>query len=539
MEVPESSALNNVVEEYYDALDEFTFYDCFETFSETNEPDGDASISVGNPNPSPGDKDLPRPCLRRRRSHSHHKSSGADSMELSKSPVNLENYLRERKLRSSRKNKKCANKSENLEIEHSSECLNIVPSGEKDQTSAEHSTITNANAGHSSLDGLARDDSNLRVNQDTNSRHLLTLTGTVIKCITFQIYLLVTIFMFPIWLVYYLYMLAFNPFGLLKICREYLFQKIITFWKFIYEIVSKCPYKWLEEHQSVWKLGLKCGWGLLWSSYVCVLLVGLLLSAFVMSGIIIRVMVEEPIRMKRSLNFDYKEKSPVAFVPITTSPESIHSIYLREKSEKNGKDGGLRVIPANHKLKVTVSLTLPESEYNQNLGIFQVRVDFLSADGKVLAMSRRPCMLQFKSKPIRLLLTFIKVAPILTGYTSETQNLKINFRGFTEGETPTECLRLVIEQRAEFLPGAGIPEIYSAFLTLESELTLMKKVLWFWRKTLFVWVSMAVFAMELLFALLCCRPIVIPNIHIREATTNRDDSQNDRSGQSQKVHKSE
>ncbi|KAL6553289.1 hypothetical protein OROGR_007131 [Orobanche gracilis] len=532
MEDPKSIVRNDVEEEYHDALDEFTFYDCFETCSETIEPDGDASISSGNPSPSPGDKDLPRPCLRRRRSHSNHKSSGVDSIELSKSPVNLGECLRDRKSRSSLKNKECASKSENSKIKHSSECLNIVPSGEKDQTSAEHSTITNANAGHNTLDGLARDDSNLGVNQDTNSRHLLILTGIVIKCITFQIYLLVTIFMFPIWLVYYLYMLAFNPFGLLKLCREYLFQKIRTLWKFIYEIVSKFMYKWLEEYQSVWKLGLKCGWGLLWSSYVCVLLVGLLLSAFMMSGIIIRVMVEEPIRMKRSLNFDYKEKSPVAFVPITTGPESIHDIYLGEKPEKIGKDGRLRVIPANHKLKVTVSLTLPESEYNQNLGIFQVRVDFLAADGQVLAVSRRPCMLQFKSAPIRLLLTFIKVAPILTGYSSETQNLKIYFRGFTEGETPTECLRLVIEQRAEFLPGAGIPEIYSAFLTLESELPLMKKVLWFWRKTLFVWVSMSVFAMELFFALLCCRPIFIPNIHIREADTNRVDSQNDRSGQS-------
>ena len=32
----------------------------------------------------------------------------------------------------------------------------------------------------------------------------------------------------------------------------------------------------------------------------------------------------------------------------------------------------MRAIPSNNKIKVTVSLTLPESDYNRNLGIFQV-----------------------------------------------------------------------------------------------------------------------------------------------------------------------
>ncbi|KAI3466774.1 hypothetical protein Pfo_023437 [Paulownia fortunei] len=535
MEDTKSSAQYDDEEEFHDALDDFTFYDCLQTFPEPIESNGDVSVSAGNPNPSPGDKDLPRAGLRRRRSHSHHKSSGADSMELSKlsSSVSLENYLnsRERKIRLSRKIKEYENKLENsgsLEIIHSSECPRVVLGGEKDEKNEEHSTITDAN--DNTREDLVRDESNLRESHDTNSSLLLTLAGIVIKSISFQIYLLVNFFMFPIWLVYFLYMLVFNPFGLLKRCRENLIQKLKRIWNLVYEVVSQFTYEWLKEHRAIWKLGLKCGWGLLWSAYVCAVLVGLLVSAFVMGGILIRVLVEEPIKMKRSLNFDYMEKSPVAFVPIITHLELSHDICLGEKPEI-GKASGSRVIPPNHKLKVTVSLTLPESEYNQNLGIFQVRVDFLAADGKTLARSRRPCMLQFRSQPIRLLLTLLKVAPILTGYTSETQNLKINFRDFTEGDMPTACLRVVIEQRAEYMPGAGIPEIYTASLTLESELPLLKKVLWFWKKTLFIWISMAIFTMELFFALLCCKPIVIPKIRLREAT-NGDASQNDRPSQS-------
>ncbi|EYU43302.1 hypothetical protein MIMGU_mgv1a025210mg, partial [Erythranthe guttata] len=453
-------------EEFHDALD-----DCLEFFYEPIESDDGVPISAANPNPYPADKSLPRSGLRRRKSRSDRKYSGEDSIEL-------ENYSIERKRKHSRKiehNKNLEN-SDSLEINQTSESPNVGSDGEDDQGNEEHSTITDANV--VTREDLVSTESNSRENHDTNSSLLFTIA------------------------VYYLYMLVFNPFGLLLSCRECLIQKIKQIWKLVHEFVSPFMFEWIREHRSIWKLGLKCGWGLLWSAYVCTLLVVFLVSAFVMGGILIRVLVEDPIRMKQSLNFDFMEKSPVAFVPVITQQELSHDMYLEEKPDiLNVKRS--RVVPPNHKLKVTVSLTLPESEYNQNLGIFQVRVDFLAVDGKTLASSRRPCMLQFKSQPIRLLLTLLKVAPILTGHTSETQKLKLNFRGFTERDNPTAFLKVVIEQRAQYLPGAGIPEIYDASVDMESELPLLKRILWYWKKTLFVWISMAIFTMELFFALLC------------------------------------
>ncbi|KAL3624825.1 hypothetical protein CASFOL_031493 [Castilleja foliolosa] len=512
MEDSKSSAQSDVDEEFHDALDDFPFHDCIGTFPEPIEPNGVVSISSENPNSSPIDKDIPQPDIRRRRSHLHHKSSAVDPS------VNPENYLRERKSKLALKIKDGSNEFVKhpvpLEIKCSSEYPETDSNVENDEKSEEHSTVTNAN--DNTGEDLAMDESNPREIEDPNSSFLFTLAGIVVKSVSFQIDLLVKICMFPICSVYYLYMFVLDPFGLLKCCRGYLLHKIKTICKNLYELVSHFTREWLNEHQSIWKLGLKCGWGLLWSSYVCAVLVGLLLSAFVMGWILIKVMVEEPIRITRSLNFDYKEKSPVAYVPIMMGPKLIEDMYLGEKHEI-GKDSESRIIPANHKLKVTVSLTLPESEYNQNLGIFQVRVDLLGSDGKSLARSRRPCMLQFKSQPIRLALTMLKVAPILTGYASETQNLEIKFRGFTEGEMPTACLSVVIEQRAEFSPGGGVPEIYDASLTLESELSLLKNVFWFWKNTLFVWISMVVFTMEMFFALVCCKAIVIPRIRLMEA----------------------
>ncbi|OMO86363.1 Adipose-regulatory protein, Seipin [Corchorus capsularis] len=167
---------------------------------------------------------------------------------------------------------------------------------------------------------------------------------------------------------------------------------------------------------------------------------------------------------------------------------------------------------------VTVSLTLPESEYNRNLGMFQVRVDFLSFDGITLASSSHPCMLKFKSEPIRLLLTFFKAAPLITGYASEAQTLNLKIRGLHEGTVPTACLRVVLEQRAEFRPGAGIPELYDASVILESELPFLKRIIWSWRRTIFIWISMATFMMELLFTLVCCRPIIIPRTRARDGS---------------------
>ncbi|KAL6992349.1 Seipin-2 [Sarracenia purpurea var. burkii] len=119
-------------------------------------------------------------------------------------------------------------------------------------------------------------------------------------------------------------------------------------------------------------------------------------------------------------------------------------------------------------------------------------------------------MLRFTSQPIRLLQTFFKVAPLVAGYSTESQTLNLRFRGFTEGDKPTSCLRVMIEQRAEFRSGAGVPEIYEASLTLESELPLPKRIMWHWKKTIFIWIGMTSFTLQLLFMLLCCRPIIMP-----------------------------
>ncbi|PNY17640.1 seipin [Trifolium pratense] len=228
--------------------------------------------------------------------------------------------------------------------------------------------------------------------------------------------------------------------------------------------------------------------------------------------------VEKPIQIKEVLNFDYTKLSPVAYVPIISCDD-----VGRKDYESNVEVGklmmmGERVIPSRHRVQVTVSLRVPESGYNRNLGVFQARVDFLLSNGKTIASLSQPCMLRFRSEPIRLIMTFLKIAPLITGYTSETQILNVKMRGFVEGNIPTSCLKVTLEQRPEYQPGAGIPEIYDASLVVESELPFFKRMIWQWKMSIFIWISMMAFFTELIFILVFCRPIIIPRTRQRAAS---------------------
>lgn len=79
--------------------------------------------------------------------------------------------------------------------------------------------------------------------------------------------------------------------------------------------------------------------------------------------------VEEPVSIVEELSFDYTKASPDAFVPLVSCGGG-HCGF--ECPENVGV--GRRLVPPNHRLQLTISLTLPESDYNRNLGVFQVFV---------------------------------------------------------------------------------------------------------------------------------------------------------------------
>ncbi|KAK4342135.1 hypothetical protein RND71_037951 [Anisodus tanguticus] len=329
------------------------------------------------------------------------------------------------------------------------------------------------------------------------------LAVTMLKLFDFQMNLMVKLFTFPIFLMNFWIMALTLPFQTLTFAKENLKKQLMNLSTKFWLTLMSFVFSQIKAQKSMLKLTVRFCWALFWAAYVCFLLVSLLVMGFVISGLTMRRLLEEPIETTKALNFDYTKTSPVAFVPLAASGLST-PLISKPKIED-------RPIPYNHKLQLTVSLTMPESEYNRKLGIFQVRVDCLSSNGKVTATSSYPTMLIFKSQPIRLVQTAIKSIPLVTGFQSEVQHLKLVINDFTEGFEPTTCFKVLLEKRAEYQPeGAGIPEIYSATLHVETELPQIKKIIWIWRRTVFVWIGIWVFLSQISFALIFCRPVLLP-----------------------------
>ncbi|KAK8603137.1 hypothetical protein V6N13_085331 [Hibiscus sabdariffa] len=323
------------------------------------------------------------------------------------------------------------------------------------------------------------------------------LPALMIKLVGFQFKLLVTFFTFPIWFSYFVFKSLMFPLQAVGQIKGYFMSKLFRMLDQTGKTVKA------KAKNSIWNLALRFGVALFWSSYVCFMLVGLLVSGFLLGGFIMRFLLVKPIQTTQTLNFDYMKLSPTAFIPLLSSPGvGDPSSTISKNDMKSSKEIGPRFIPYNHRLQLTVSLTVPESEYNRKLGIFQVRVEFLSANGKVTGKSSYPCMLRFKSQTLRFAETVINSIPLITGHRSESQVLNIKMNEFTEGLEPTTCLKVFLEQRAEFQPGAGIPEVYAASIALESELPRLKQMIWYWRRTIFVSISIMWFLAELVMILL-------------------------------------
>lgn len=190
------------------------------------------------------------------------------------------------------------------------------------------------------------------------------LAITMLKLFGFQMSILVKLFTFPIFLMNFWIMVLTLPFNTLSFAKDSFKKKLINFGTNSWLKMMSFVFSQIKAQKSLLKLSVRFCWALFWSAYVCLLLIGLLIMGFVISGLTMRRLLEEPIETTKALNFDYTKTSPVAFAPLASTGLS-SPLISKPKIED-------RPIPYNHKLQLTVSLTMPESEYNRNLGIFQV-----------------------------------------------------------------------------------------------------------------------------------------------------------------------
>ncbi|PPR99058.1 hypothetical protein GOBAR_AA21613 [Gossypium barbadense] len=221
----------------------------------------------------------------------------------------------------------------------------------------------------------------------------------------------------------------------------------------------------------------RVGLGLFGAAQMCMVLVFLMvLAAFVGIGLV-QLWAEEPVFVREKLFFDYTEVNPTA-------------VFC---AGVGGFDGGCyrkkqMGVPVGHTIHVYLLLLMPESDFNRDIGVFQLNAELISINGDVIGKSSQSVMLRFTSLPLRLARTFFMAIPLLLGISSETQKVKIEILRYKEGYPRSEAVRVTLAPRTGTL---SLPQLYEAEIIMNSQLPWSKQLVHNWKWTLSVWMDIA------------------------------------------------
>ncbi|CAI9090889.1 OLC1v1025766C1 [Oldenlandia corymbosa var. corymbosa] len=246
----------------------------------------------------------------------------------------------------------------------------------------------------------------------------------------------------------------------------------------------------------------KVVFGLLGAVYMCMVLMLLFVVAVILGVGLVQNWVDEPVFMKEKLHFDYSVIHPTAVLPFYGDDGfggHKHMVHYKSKQRLG--------VPVGHTFYFSLNFLVPESDYNREMGVFQVTTELISSDGNIMAKSSRPCMLRFRSWPIRMVRTFIMGLPLLLGITAETQRIKIATLRHKEVFPRTEAIRISLVPRAGTM---YLPQLYEAEIVLKSELPWTKELVRRWKWTFYVWASLYVYAMLIVILLCCFKPLILP-----------------------------
>ncbi|GER51342.1 seipin [Striga asiatica] len=238
--------------------------------------------------------------------------------------------------------------------------------------------------------------------------------------------------------------------------------------------------------------------GLMAAVYVCVVLMSALAVAVVLGVGLVRAWAEGPIYTRMGLQFDYSEAHPMAVVQLGPAAHVGHTYYI------------------------SLLLLMPESDYNRDLGIFQVSAELVSAQGDIIAKSSQPCMLRFRSWPIRLTRTFVMSLPLILGITTETQSITFLILKHRESSNHprTEYIRIMMIPRAGT---ASLPQFYDAEVFVRSQPPWTKEFVHRWKLTFCVWTTMYVFIILLVMVLVSLlKPLIFPVMVVTPPPPPRD-----------------
>ncbi|KAK6915763.1 Seipin family [Dillenia turbinata] len=230
--------------------------------------------------------------------------------------------------------------------------------------------------------------------------------------------------------------------------------------------------------------------GLLGAAYVGMVLVMLIAVAALVGFCLVQMWVEEPVFVRERVYFDYTDAHPRAVLSF------------------DWFDGFLKKgVPVGHTFYVSLVLFMPESNYNRELGMFQLTAELVAQNGKVIAQSSRPCMMRYRSVPLRLLHTVAMSIPLILGISSETQKISVDIMRHKERHPKTEAIIIKMIPRART---SSLPQVYQAEIITKSQLPWRKQVVRSWRWTFYVWTSLNIYMILLATVVCCFKPLVFP-----------------------------
>ncbi|KAG1367975.1 seipin-1 [Cocos nucifera] len=216
--------------------------------------------------------------------------------------------------------------------------------------------------------------------------------------------------------------------------------------------------------------------GLLGAAGAAVVLVFLSVAAVLLGVGLVRLWVGEPVSMRRPLHFDYTEPHPSGVAAL-------------------GGTRRWRPVPAGHTARVSLVLIMPESDYNRGIGVFQVTAEAIAPNRDAITTFSQPCMLRFRSPPIRLMQACLMGIPLLMGMRTESQKITIEILRYKETSQTTEAIRVRLKPRAGT---TDLPQVYAAEIFVNSQLPWGKEFVYNWKWTFYVWTSLYVYIVLLI-----------------------------------------
>ncbi|VAI04261.1 unnamed protein product [Triticum turgidum subsp. durum] len=252
--------------------------------------------------------------------------------------------------------------------------------------------------------------------------------------------------------------------------------------------------------------------GVLAAAFTFAALAVALVASLLLGFVLIRHWVEDPVTVRQPLYFDYTEPQPSAAVAL--------------------------VPPAGHSVRVSMSLLLPDSDHNRQIGVFQVQIrspnflefnlticnllmshllkphiqiktEAITPSGSTVASATQPYMLRYKSAPVRLAQSALTIVPLALGMRSESQSATLKLLQYWEGHgrhKRTRLIRVSLQPRAMTV---HLPQVYRAEITVQTALPWFKAVARSLKWTMCVWLSFWVYVILSLLAVRWVWPLAV------------------------------